>query len=146
MGRSGRSSLPPLAQHSTRQPEGCESLVLFFRGLSLHQIMTSMNPKANVLIDENGHARLTDLGLASTVLGNRSVVGLLEANLTTGTRWAAPEISKGGSVTKAGEVFTFAMVAFEVCTSRFRKNLSNLFVSGRRLRSIPYPSKVTLLC
>jgi hypothetical protein len=32
------------------------------------------------------------------------------------TTWAAPEILRGGSVTKEGDVFTFSMVAVEVCT------------------------------
>ena len=75
-----------------------------------------MNSKANVLIDINGHARLADFGLASIVLGNQSIASLPDANLTIATTWAAPEISMGGSLTKAGDVFAFAMVAAEVCT------------------------------
>ena len=73
-----------------------------------------MNLKANVLIDQDGHARLTDFGLASTVLGNQSVVGLPDTSQTIATTWAAPEISEGGPVTKAGDVFAFAMVVAEV--------------------------------
>lgn len=82
------------------------------------------NSKANVLIDKNGHARLTDFGLASVVPGNQSVVSLFEDSPVIEVTWAAPEISKGGPVTREGDVFAFAMVAAEVRTRRnFEKNL-----------------------
>ena len=44
------------------------------------------------------------------------------------TTWAAPEILRGGAVTKEGDVFTFAMVAIEVCTRDvFDKGFSTYF-------------------
>ena len=73
-----------------------------------------MNLKANVLIDQHGHARLTDFGLTSTVLGNQSAVTLPGASQTIATMWAAPEISEGRPVTKAWDAFAFAMVVAEV--------------------------------
>ena len=115
MGRGGGASPPALVQHSTWRLEGRESFIFY----PLHQMMNPMNPKANVLIDKNGHARLADFGLASIVPGNQSVVSLPDANMTIATTWAAPEISNGGSLTKAGDVFTFAMVAVEVCAGGF---------------------------
>ena len=78
--------------------------------------MNPSNSKANVLIDEDSHARLTNFGLTSVVLGNQSVDDLPDASPTVSTMWPPPEILKGGSVTKAGDVFAFAMVAAEVCT------------------------------
>ena len=75
-----------------------------------------MNLKANVLIDKDGHARLADFGLVSTVLENQSIVSLSDARLTVATTWAAPEISEGGPMTKAGDVFAFGMMAAEVRT------------------------------
>ena len=82
------------------------------------------NSKANVLINKNGHARLTDFGLVSVAPGNQSVVSLLEDSPVIGATWAAPEISKGGAVTREGDVFAFAMVAAEVRTrGHFEKNL-----------------------
>ena len=77
-----------------------------------------MNSKENVLIDKNGQAHLTGFGLTSIVLGNRSeVASLPDASLGIAKTWVAPEILKGGSVTKEGDVFAYAMVAAEVRTS-----------------------------
>lgn len=76
-------------------------------------MLIPINSKANVLIDEGGHARLTDFGLASIILGNKSVVSF---HPKMATMWQAPEISQGGVMTKEGDAFSFAMVAVEVCT------------------------------
>lgn len=80
------------------------------------QILTSMNSKANILIDKDGHARLTDFGLASITRGEHSVFSPQESGDASTTTWAAPEILRGGPATKEGDVFTFAMVAVEVRT------------------------------
>ena len=88
-------------------------------------MLISTSQKANVLIDKDGHARLTDLSLASVVLGNQSIVSLPDPSLTS---WAAPEISKGGAVTREGDVFMFAMVAVEVRTRGvFKQGFSTYF-------------------
>lgn len=68
------------------------------------------------MIDKNGNARLTGFGLASIVLGNLSAVSLPDADSIIATKWAAPEISKGGPVTIEGDVFAFAMAVAEVRT------------------------------
>ena len=104
-----------------------------------------MNSKAHVLIDKDGRARLTDFGLASIALGNSSVASLPDASLTVVATWAAPEISEGGSATKAGDVFAFGMVAAEVCTRGVSREISELVYPDRRLQSAS-PSNVTLPC
>ena len=83
-----------------------------------------MDPKTNVLIDRNGHARLTDFGLASTVSVNRPAVSLPDASLATARASAAPQISKREPVTKAGDIFAFGMVAAEVCTRGVLREVS----------------------
>ena len=103
----------------------------------LCQILTSTHPKANVPIDRDGHARLTDFGLTSTVQGNQSVVTLPGASKKMATTWAAPEISDGGPVTKAGDIFAFAMVVAEVRERGFFVRSSPQPIHmNRRLRSI----------
>ena len=76
-------------------------------------MLTSMNSKANVLVDKDSHARLTDFGLTSVIRGENEIISA-EATQDT-TAWAAPEVLKGGPVSKEGDIFTFAMVAVEVC-------------------------------
>jgi len=75
-----------------------------------------MNSKANILIDGEGRARLTDFGLTSIVRGEKSIVSAQDPTVTNVTTWVAPEILGGGPVSKEGDIFTFAMVAVEVCT------------------------------
>ncbi|KAF9789473.1 kinase-like domain-containing protein [Thelephora terrestris] len=116
------------------------------RLVSLCQTLIPMNPKANVLIDKDGHARLTDFGLASVVTGNQSDVSLLDGGrLTTAPTWAAPEILKGGTVTKGGDVFAFGMVAIEVCARGSRDIILKLLASNRRLQGVPCPASFTML-
>jgi len=74
-----------------------------------------MNSKATVLIDEDGHARLTNFGLTSIISGKSLALSSRDHSLTNTTTWAAPEILKGGPVSEEGDIFTFAMVAAEVC-------------------------------
>jgi serine/threonine protein kinase len=68
----------------------------------------------NVLIDKNNHARLTDFGLASVIREENSTLSPQDRGAAGTTAWAAPEILKGGTMSKEGDVFTLAMVAVEV--------------------------------
>jgi hypothetical protein len=74
--------------------------------------------KANVLIDKDEHARLTGFGQTIVIRGDDPVLSLQDPDPTVATTWAAPELSEGGVVTKEGDIFTFAIVAIEVCTRR----------------------------
>ncbi|KAF9790826.1 kinase-like domain-containing protein [Thelephora terrestris] len=71
---------------------------------------------ANVLIDKEGHARLTDFGLASVIQGENSTRNPQDRGVEGTKAWVAPEILRGGAVTKEGDVFTFSMVAVEAFT------------------------------
>ena len=133
MGRRRGPSLPALVQHSTRRSEGRK----LFSLSSLCHMLIQMNSKENALIDQHGHARLTDFGLTSTVPENQSAVSLPGTGQTIATTWAAPEISEGWTTTKAGDVFAFAMVVAEVRKRGFREVPHNLFTLHRHLRSGP---------
>jgi serine/threonine protein kinase len=100
-------------------------------------MLISMDSKANILIDKDGRARLTDFGLTSIIRGEYSVASLQEASETTTTTWAAPEILKGGPVTKEGDVFTFAMAAVEVHTRVSNGNFSTYLPSIRYSKDVP---------
>ena len=102
-------------QRDTWQLEGRKSFNSS-RRFPQSRISTLTNLKANILIDEGGNARLTDFGLTSFIPGEYPVASPQEAHITSTTMWVAPEILGGDPVSKEGDVFSFAMVAVEVCT------------------------------
>ena len=60
-------------------------------------------------MDELGHARITDFGLAQDTL---SFVSLIEGQ---SARWTAPEVlEESGAPSTAADIFSFAMVMVEV--------------------------------
>lgn len=72
-----------------------------------------MRVQSNVLVDDTGHARITDFGLVMIAQDLDLVRALSDGRDHTG-RWIAPEILSGGSHSKEGDVFSFAMVMIEV--------------------------------
>lgn len=72
----------------------------------------------NILVDHNGHARLTDFGLALIVRGMHSALVTQTKGYTAA--WAAPEILEGADkIAREADMFAFGMVVIEVgsCTS-----------------------------
>ena len=67
-------------------------------------------PQPNILVDDSGHASITDFGLAQDTLG---VVTKPER---LSVRWTAPEVlSETGKPSLEADVFSFGMVMVEVC-------------------------------
>lgn len=79
-----------------------------------HETASLTLGQPNILVDHNGHACLTDFGLASVVHGiNSALVSHLEGYTA---RWTAPEILKGANkITREADIFSFGMVVIEVC-------------------------------
>ena len=93
------------------------------------------------MIDGDGHACLTDIGLTSIVHGGNSSVSLQGPNMINTTAWAAPEVLAGAPVSKEGDIFTFAMVAVEVWKFRQKFWVSHSACPGtdiHRPSSVPY--------
>jgi len=66
----------------------------------------------SILVDDTGHARLTDFGLAAVTPEVGSAGSIKDGHAV---RWAAPEVlDKGRSVSKESDVYSFAMVVIEV--------------------------------
>ena len=62
------------------------------------------------MVDTHGRARITDFGLSR----NRDAAEQTQARAGGTARWTAPEILKGqGTLSKKGDVFSFAMVMVE---------------------------------
>ena len=66
----------------------------------------------NIVVDESGNARITDFGL-SRIRRDPSSIPTSDNNGHT-LQWTAPEILRGGSASTKSDVFSFAMVIYEV--------------------------------
>ena len=68
----------------------------------------------NILVEDSGQVRIADFGLAKIT---RNLDSIRSASYQGGlsARWAAPELCNREECSKAADVFSFAMVAVEVC-------------------------------
>ena len=65
------------------------------------------------MVDGSGHARIMDFGLATIVRDPSSVTSTSDGHGYS-PRWTAPEVLRGAPVSKKSDVFSFAMVMYEV--------------------------------
>ena len=72
-----------------------------------------MHYQPNILVDDSGHVRIADFGLA-TVLQKLDSVQSAPCQHGHTVRWAAPEVLNEGKCSKEADVFSFAMVMVEV--------------------------------
>ena len=130
VGCGRRPSLPSLAQ---RDPWGLELCKSFgSSSAAFSELGINLDGwKANILIDKDGQARLTGFGLE--VVTHRNVLtSLLQDHSINTTTWPAPEILRGGPVTKEGDIFAFAMVTIEVHTRRVSRGSPLTYPSLKR--------------
>jgi len=75
----------------------------------------------NVLIGGGGVAKLTDFGLSVIMAGAANTISASEAGSHPHTeRWAAPEILDGADVDEKADVYSFAMLLFEIFSRAVR--------------------------
>ena len=65
-------------------------------------------------MDNTGHARITDFGLAK-VTTNMDSIQSAATNGSFTPRWTAHEVLRDGGHSKEADIFSFAMVMVEVC-------------------------------
>ena len=106
------------------------------RDPGLHLFLTRI-VKANILIDEDGRARLADFGLL-TIISDTNLVS--SASFTPGGtwRWMSPELFdpesfglKAGCPTKRSDCYALGMVIYEVLSEKmpFSRDHDNLVVA-----------------
>ena len=69
--------------------------------------------QVNVLVDNSGHARIADFGLA-TVTQSLDSTWSISIQRGHSARWTAPEVLTGGKYSTEADIFAFAMVMIEV--------------------------------
>ena len=98
-----------------------------------------IGPQANILVDGECHARITDFGL-TTVTQNVDSIRSNSGDRAHTVRWTAPEILMDeGIYSKEADVFSFAMVMVEVCYKWVIRIGSLLIVARDRSRYSPVP-------
>ena len=81
--------------------------------LVLEPQISQKRAQPNILVDGSGNARIMDFGLASIVRDPSSVASTSDGHGYS-PRWTAPEVLRGAPASKKSDVFSFAMVAYEV--------------------------------
>ena len=78
---------------------------------------TDLTPKSNILIDNNGCARLAGFNLLTIIPDERFTASSDKPSGITkwvgSVRWSAPEVLEGGVPSKQSDIFSFAMVTIE---------------------------------
>ena len=89
------------------------------------------------MVDGSGIARITDFGLASIVRDPSSVASAYDGGHTP--RWTAPEILRESPASKESDVFSFAMVMFEVRGWSILDVSTTLFLNSGFFRASSVP-------
>ena len=98
----------------------CTEYVLVAPSLKTHAIRSpELVSQGNVLIDDDGNARLTDFGMA--LVSEATSYGYASAHGSGAIRWTAPELidpeefeMEDSRPTPASDIFSFACMAVEV--------------------------------
>ena len=69
--------------------------------------------QSNVLVDADGHARITAFRPAAIAEDVDSEQTILDQR-AGGNQWSAPEVLEGGAASKEADIFSLAMVMIEV--------------------------------
>jgi serine/threonine protein kinase len=98
--------------------------------------------QANILLDEEGNARLTDFGMATVLYNSSTQSASATGNPFGGTvRYMAPELLLGSEGTKLNvqtDIYALAITLWEVCPCNFTStHISNVMIAIRGRDPVP---------
>lgn len=114
-----------------------KGLVFLHKNKVMHRDIKSKN----ILLDEQGNAKIADVGLARVRQGDTSSSSYLSDGVMGTFAWSAPELLLNQKCTEKVDIFSVGIVLWEICTGQAPRR-----GCMRQLRA-PYdcPGKVALL-
>jgi serine/threonine protein kinase len=91
---------------------------------------------ANILLDSEGHALLTDFGIAKLTEGN---IGLTGTNVVGTPAYMSPEQAQGMEVTGASDIYSLGVVVFQALTGKLPFNAPSVLQIMLRVVQDPIP-------
>lgn len=105
----------------------------------------------NILMDENFNPKVADFGLSKVLHQNEDSISMQSMSGVKGTpMYMSPEALTKGEYTKEGDVYSFAMIAYQIMTSERLLNDKNIATFSDRIQKgerpqfsvpIPHPFK-----
>src|SRR5262249_43970301 len=95
----------------------------------------------NVIVSPEGHAKVTDFGVATAMRDSRKGYA---ANREKSVHYDAPEISQGGRPSGATDIYSLGVILFEMLTGALPYPGETIGVVAERHISDPVPSARSL--
>lgn len=92
---------------------------------------------ANILLDGEGHALLTDFGIAKITEGN---IGLTGTNVVGTPAYMSPEQAQGLEITGAADIYSLGVVVFQALTGKLPFNAPSILQLMLRVVQDPLPN------
>jgi serine/threonine protein kinase len=135
---------PPLVWNATKASIALLGIADGMRHIHSMRVMHRDLKPANVVLDADSYPKISDFGMARG--------GSLTTTQGVGTpRWMAPEAINGESASYPSDVYSFAMIAYELATGRppfkmitLAGKLMSMIVAGERPEILPDELSPTL--
>jgi hypothetical protein len=94
----------------------------------------------NILLDDEDHAKLSDFGISKEKGGDGAGKTLIGPHGGGSTRWMAPEVFKSNSNSIKADVYSYAIVLWELCSRRLpHEKISDYEVPGQVINGLRDP-------
>ena len=101
----------------------------------------SLSTKANVVIDQGGHPRLTDFGLLTIILDHTTYFTGGSAPADGPIRWMSPELISESRPTKKSDCYGLGMVIYEVLAGKPPFARLSDYIVAERVKKGEHPER-----